>query len=766
MEGSRELRSLLLSTGSATRSSTPAFVRKLFRDLAGGTSLVAVSSAQEGRRTNTVGANNTASLCGTNANARSNCILLLRYCLRDLGAAPPRGARDSQGSRQGAARGGSGGSGWGLGGDYIELAGLPLVPLVDGSHGVFERRAVVDAGDMEMMKSMGFSEARSRQALAKHKEVAAAVDWLSSGGGGAKEAGGRPFVLCTGEEACLLAGAGASLVSEASLAIASSSSPSGGGSGQGEAEVQGSASTRAVDDEEDDGRVLRALRSRSLQSTLNVTGMRDDLLPDLIGQTLPVQWGGGDGGRGGRVSGVNSGILSETAFSWTPGRSGHPDVDWFRSLWGYLALTRPSAVRLLAESFPVVPTGEAAVCPLSLRSAVIDASGLGADVRSILVKAGCRTLLPGVFAGGIGDTAAADTAGAGAGAGADSVVTSATEGKEAAGHASEGQGQASTVVRRQLPPPPVELFEYVRSGTRRGVLAALGTAQRSAGKPLPELMRTASASERDALRSFLAREPANDLSDVEVVVCCGLPIVPLHEDGLVTALALAKAGPAAAAVAAAAASKVKQEAAKVSAVKPKGDASLTVTPPGGGTYTHAGGGPLYLLREGESGLIGVGGRGGDVATGKLIDPAAPPPPQLQWLETHLLTPRFVKGSGDSRAAHPGEAEAALLERLGAELVGRATFFVDHVFPRIGELPAGLRDAAMVEALLAAPRLSQQHQQFKGELMELEFIPVGGRVSLGLVVLVWRSMLFCICQASTWLDGVILTMAWGWGVQEL
>ena len=73
---------------------------------------------------------------------------------------------------------------------------------------------------------------------------------------------------------------------------------------------------------------------------------------------------------------------------------------------------------------------------------------------------------------------------------------------------------------------------------------------------------------------------------------------------------------------------------------------------------------------------------------------------------------------------------------------------------------------MVEALLAAPRLSQQHQQFKGELMELEFIPVGGRVSLGLVVLVWRSMLFCICQASTWLDGVILTMAWGWGVQEL
>ena len=95
-------------------------------------------------------------------------------------------------------------------------------------------------------------------------------------------------------------------------------------------------------------------------------------------------------------------------------------------------------------------------------------------------------------------------------------------------------------------------------------------------------------------------------------------------------------------------------------------------------------------------------------------------------------------------ARPGEAEAALLERLGAELVGRGTFFVDHVFPRIRELPAGLRDAAMVEALLAAPRLSQQHQQFKRELMELEFIPVGGRVSLGLVVMVWRFTLRCAC----------------------
>ena len=754
MEGSRELRSLLLSSGCAAESSTPAYVRKVFKKLA--EDLNPFSPEARAQGTSTGGASRTASLCRENPNARRNCILLLRYCLEDLSASPARGARYSQVRHQGDTRGGDGGGGGGGGGGYGELAGLPLVPLADGSHGVFKITATVDKNNLKLIQGMGFSEARARQALTRHKELAAAVDWLTTGAGDAKQAEERPFVLCTEEEARLLAGAGASIVSEASLAKVSSPSPSAGGSGQGQA------GTGAVDDDEDDGRVLRALRSPSLQCTLNVTGMRDDLLPDLIGQTLPAEWrgsgGGGSGGRGGGVFGVSPGVLSETTFPWTPGRAGHPDVDWFRSLWGYLALTRPSAVRLLAESFPVVPTGEAGVCPLSLSSAVIDASGLGGDVRSILVKAGCKTLLPGVFAGGVGDTAVAAAAApratpgtaaaaaAAAAAAGDSPVIPAAEGKKA-GEAQEVKGQTSSAAPRQLPPPPVELFEYVRSGTRRGVLAALGTAQRSAGKPLAVLMRAADASERDALRGFLARDPVSDLSNVEVAVCRGLPIVPIHEDGLKTALALAKAGPAAAAAAAAA--KVKEAAAKASAMKPNGssrapdrNASLPATPPGGGSYTHADGGPLYLLLEGGMGLIGVGGReSGDTEGGSTAPAAAP----LQWLETHLLTPHFVKGSGDSGAGRPGSAEAALLERLGVELVGRANFFVDHVFPRIKQLPTGLRDAAMVEALLAAPRLSQQHLRFKGELVKLEFIPMGGRVSLGLVVLVWRWALRCACH---------------------
>lgn len=584
-------------------------------------------------------------------------------------------------------RAGDAGSTEGKGG-YKELAGLPFVPLANGSHGVFRCSAAVDASKLEMMKGMGFSEGRSRQALAKHKHVQAAVEWLSSGGAGdSGTVGGQVFVLCAEAEASLLAGAGAGLINEAALTRGSTPAGSGVASsgGTGDSLVGGA----AVDDDE---RVLRALRSLSLQSALNVTSMRDDLLPDLIGQTLPAAW---------RGSVVGGGAASATGFSWNPGQAGHPDVDWFRDLWRYLALTRPTAVRLLAESFPVVPTGEAAVCPLSLRSAVVDGGRLGTEVRSILVKAGCRILLPGVFAGGV-DSSSCNSATQGDEKGETSGNTAAVK--------QGGAATAATPPRRpHLPPPPLELFEYVRPGSREGVLAALGTARRSAGKPLKALMSSASVAERDALRIFLAREPPNEMSDVEVRVCRELPIIPLHDDGLMAARALLDAT-------GAAASRVTNGPRVPSLVNPSHS-------DGKGKYTAADTGPLFLLLEAGHGLVGVKGGGGGSAKGD--PPAEPASPR--WLETHLFTPKFVK-IGGSVAGREGAAEAALVERLGAELIGRAAFFMDHVFPRVGELPAGLRDAAMVEALLETPRLSQQHQQFRGALSDLEFVPAGNRVS--------------------------------------
>lgn len=686
MEGSKELRSMLLSSGCATFSTTPAFVRQLFKRLA---SPAPGRLAARGVGSGAVGANGTASLRSGNPSARSTCILVLRYCLEDLG--PGRGSNGPEnGPRRGGGKAGIGGRNKGRPAGYGELAGLPLVPLADGSHGVFRSFAAVDAQKLELIRGMGFSEAKARQALVKHKEVQAAVEWLSGGGADGDDTGGdvpeQPFVLCSEEESLLLAGAGANLISEASL---SSAGGKGGTTAAGRAKTTG----------EDDGRVLRALRSPALQSALNVTTMRDDLLPDLIGQTFPTEW---------RGAGAAGGGSSSTAFPWTPGKSGHPDVDWFRRLWGYLASSRPTAVRLLAESYPVVPTGNSVVCPLSLRSAVIDGGGLGKDVRNILVGAGCRTLLPGVFARSVGDAAAAVAAREPKPATAGGAKPATSEAQQEADAAAPGAAQ-----RRPLPPPPVELFEYVRPGMREGVLAALGTARRSAGRPLKDLMRAAGPAERDALREFLAREPASEMSKVEVDVCRELPILPLHEDGLVAARVIARAEITAAAAAAAGGG----------AAAAPNTGSGSTPPPGsgqasdGGTYAAANAAPLYLLLETGNGFVGVGSKEEDTTDAAT---AATEPAQ-KWLETHLLTPSFVRVPG-------GGAEAKLLEVLGARLVGRAVFFVEHVFPRIEELPNGLRDAAMVEALLAAPRLSQQHGRFRTALAELEFVPTTSKVS--------------------------------------
>ncbi|CAM9518821.1 unnamed protein product, partial [Hapterophycus canaliculatus] len=535
---------------------------------------------------------------------------------------------------------------------------------------------------------MGFTEARARQGLAKHKDVQAAVEWLSSGGGDGDPAEQR-YVLCEEDEARLLAGAGASLVSEASL---SDQSWSETGAGANKTGVEQAGARAVAGTREDDGRVLRALRSSGLQSALNVTTMHDELLPDLVGQTLPAEWRGAGG--------------SKTAFPWTPGKGGHPDVDWFRRLWGYLASTRPSAVRLLAESFPVVPTGNGVVCPLSLTSAVIDGGKLGEDVRSILVKASCRTLLPGVFSGGQDESPTLTAPLPPPPAEKESKAAPATAGGAVA---QDGNAASGASPKRSLPPAPAELFQYVRPGTRGGVLAALGTARRSAGKPLTELMRAALPSERDALRDFLAREPASEITQVELDVCRALPILPLYEDGLAAARALARA-----------------------ATASGGSGPPTPRQGSGGAYAAAGSAPLYLLLEKGTGFVGVDsdGRdgGGSGASGPVAEVAGATQASPQkWLEAHLFTPSFVRvgGSGTGRK---GAAEAALLERLGVKLVGRAVFFVDHVFPRVEELPGGLRDAAMVEALLAAPRLSQQHERFRSALTELEFVPTSGKAN--------------------------------------
>ncbi|CAN0051631.1 unnamed protein product, partial [Discosporangium mesarthrocarpum] len=226
-------------------------------------------------------------------------------------------------------------------------------------------------------------------------------------------------VLCSQDEVEVLSGAGDRLISEAALlgvvgAVGSKGAGTGvaaGGPGARAGANTGEGESSAVGLEEDDGVVLRAFRSGALQSLLNVTSLRDSLLPDLIGRTLPQEWReeGASSSSSSSSSSIGRGsagikvTTAATAFPWTPGvaGAGHPGLEWFRRLWGYLALRQPGAVRLLAESHALLPTGEGEVCPLSLRAAVVEAGCLPEGVRACLVRAGCRTLLPGLFAGAI-----------------------------------------------------------------------------------------------------------------------------------------------------------------------------------------------------------------------------------------------------------------------------------------------------------------------------------------------------------------------------
>lgn len=528
VEGSRRFRKFLLSSGCASKSSTPEFVREQFRCRA---------------------AIRTKSLGAANPNARDNCLLLLHYCLADIGSVDARG-------RVG----------------YEKLADLPLVPLVDGSHGVF----------------------RLSSAVARSPNMT--------------------YVLCAKEETKLFAGTGASLINESAL-------------------TSGTRTGRGVTC--GGRRVLQALQSSSFQSILNVASMRDDLLPDIIEQTLPASWRGD----------ISGGVKVE-AVSLRQRQAGHPDVDWLRDLWAYLASTRPTAVRLLA-ALPVVPTGNHVVCRLSLRSAVIAGGRLGLEVRSILIKAGCRMLLPGMFAGG-------------------------------------EKNLSGRRVGKWLPPPPPELYEFVHLGSRDGVLAALEMVRTNAGKSLKHLMASASAAERDALRDFLAREPATTMSSDQVNLCRDLPIIPVHDNVFAAAWAL--------------------ESGLVNPVNSFGT----------GNYAAASTNQLYLLLEARLKLDGFEGSEGGGARG--------------YPSAGSASPQFIKLTKPS-AACKGAAEVALLKRLGAKTVNRAKLFVDHVFPTVDKLPAGLRDAVMVEALLEAQRLPRQRTHFSKALSELKFVPAGNRVSL-------------------------------------
>ncbi|CAM9856773.1 unnamed protein product, partial [Choristocarpus tenellus] len=285
-------------------------------------------------------------------------------------------------------------------------------------------------------------------------------------------------------------------------------------------------------------------------------------------------------------------------------------------------------------------------------------------------------------------------------------------------------------------PPPRELFRYIRPGTRKGVLAALGTAQRSAGQPLGLLLSGATPGERDALRAFLAREPVSEMLPEEVAVCRALPILPLHADGLELAMSTDSA-----ATSSAAPSHARGEYGGVdrAGLNPPIAAKTSVAGGGQGVkgpgvcsaYAAANERQLFILLEVPiDSALGIGAfttHSGD--EGSVQDRPDPLKAQatsaVPWRQLHLLTQDFVRFSGTGGSGNM--AEVALAERLGARRLGRGSFFVDHVFSRLGSFPSGLRDSAMSTVLLEAPSLLQQDRRFRESLEALAFVPAGDKV---------------------------------------
>jgi hypothetical protein len=190
----------------------------------------------------------------------------------------------------------------------------------------------------------------------------------------------------------------------------------------------------------------------------------------------------------------------------------------------------------------VVPTNEGQVCSLSLRSAVISADLLEEPVRALLVRAGARTLLTGLFdedtTASTATTTATDTSVSSTTAEA-AATAGLTPAQRAAVTAKVQQQQQQQQQRSPLVPPP-ELFHYVRQPLRTGVLATLDTARRNAKDTYEALLKGAPATERAALRALLCREPLVELVKAELAIAKELPVLPLCARGTTLLEAVAK----------------------------------------------------------------------------------------------------------------------------------------------------------------------------------------------------------------------------------
>jgi hypothetical protein len=320
----------------------------------------------------------------------------------------------------------------------VDLFALAQLRVMGFSDALSRRALVKTGGNHEAAVNWLFEHQESDQKSASNSSN-------SSGSGDSEAASQNPFYMCSAQEAKLLGGssggggkgAGKCLVNaealpEGSLCRAALLSPAILLQPEDAATASKISSTRSSS----------SSSGSSSRSGLNVAQLTPSVLPDLLGAVLPSDWVRGQPAvwlpptpssehdketavatveKKGTKAGPNIGQSNGIGLVAAATNQQLPTLAWFQRLWAYLA-QQDSAFKnnnngssgsgssegnrqqldsfllpLLADGWPLVPTNEGVVLPLSRSCGVVSTGALPLPVRELLAAAKVPTLLHGLF---------------------------------------------------------------------------------------------------------------------------------------------------------------------------------------------------------------------------------------------------------------------------------------------------------------------------------------------------------------------------------
>ncbi|TMW63551.1 hypothetical protein Poli38472_002492 [Pythium oligandrum] len=235
--------------------------------------------------------------------------------------------------------------------NVASLVNVKLLPIADGTIGVFQKPAGADADAIEHLSAMGFSRSQCIQALhfVGSHDVEGALNWLLSHPNPAAIANESSSELTTFfvpsvEENALLKGA----------------------------------QPRLVDIEALPSNAQKLVSSAEAARYLNVRSLDMEGFGDLLAMVFPADWFG------------------KMTVPWTGHEGSHLDEAWFRQLWHYLGSS--SELSLLQDKWPIVPTSSGVLCALNSSAGVLSPELIPAMCLSALAKLKIPVLLQNLFA--------------------------------------------------------------------------------------------------------------------------------------------------------------------------------------------------------------------------------------------------------------------------------------------------------------------------------------------------------------------------------